>query len=139
MAKAGCVEVSIGSESGSEDMLCSMNKRFKPDDVRRTSEAMARYGIRRMGFLLLGAPGETMGSAEESLRFADSLNLEMLKITIGLRIYPYTVLASSAIKEGVIGAGDDLLIPRFYMARDIEEPLRELVEKWARGRPNWLL
>jgi hypothetical protein len=30
-----------------------------------------------------GGPAETMASAEESAAFADSLNLESLKITIG--------------------------------------------------------
>ncbi len=41
MAKAGCVEVSLGFESGHEPILHGMNKRFKPEDVRRTSELLA--------------------------------------------------------------------------------------------------
>jgi radical SAM superfamily enzyme YgiQ (UPF0313 family) len=139
MAQAGCVEVSLGSESGSEYMLSSMNKRFTPDDVRRTSEAFARHGIRRMGFLMLGAPGETLESAEESLYFADSLNLEALKITIGIRIYPRTDLARRAVMEGVIGPDDDLLLPKFYIVKNLEHLLRKMVENMASARPNWLL
>ena len=38
MAEAGCVEVSLGFESGSPVVLREMNKRFTPDDVRATSE-----------------------------------------------------------------------------------------------------
>ena len=49
-----------------------------------------------MGFLLLGGPGETRQSVEGSLAFADSLPLEMLKITTGIRIYPETPLAALA-------------------------------------------
>lgn len=139
MARAGCEEVSLGSESGSGDMLASMNKRFSPDDVRHASRLFADRGIRRMGFLLLGGPGESLKTAEESLVFADSLGLEALKITIGIRIYPGTALAGRAIEEGLIGAADDLLAPRFYMAPGLEYPLREMVSDWASSRPGWLL
>jgi radical SAM superfamily enzyme YgiQ (UPF0313 family) len=139
MARAGCVEASIGSESGCGDMLRSMNKRFTVDDVRHCSDLMAAVGIRRMGFLMLGGPGETMASAEESLRFADSLGLESLKITIGIRIYPRTEVARRAVKDGIIAPDDDLLIPRFYMAPGLEEPLREMAGKWKDSRPGWIV
>ncbi len=139
MARAGCVEVSLGSESGSEDMLRSMNKRFSPDDVRHASRLIADRGIRRMGFLLLGGPGESLKTAEESLVFADSLGLEALKITIGIRIYPGTVLARRALEEGLIAAGDNLLAPSFYMVPGLEGPLREMVSAWVASRPGWVL
>lgn len=122
MAEAGCVEVSLGFESGSEHILRSMNKRFLPSDVRRTSNLLAAHGIRRMGFLLLGGPGETQASVEESLAFADSLHLDMLKITVGMRIYPDTRLAGTALREGVIGPADDLLFPRFYLTPGLVVP-----------------
>ncbi len=41
-----------------------------------------------MGFLLFGGPGETKETVNESLKFADSIDLEAMKITIGIRIYP---------------------------------------------------
>jgi len=139
MARAGCAEASIGSESGSDDMLRSMNKRFTPDDVKRTADVTSGLGVERMGFLLFGGPGETLASAEESLRFADSLNLESLKITIGIRIYPGTALARQAAEDGIINPGDDLLQPRFYMVPGLEDPLRKLIGQWTSGRPNWIL
>jgi hypothetical protein len=92
-----------------------------------------------MGFLLLGGPGETRDSVKESLAFADSLDLDALKITIGLRIYPQTPLALQAVKEGVVEAGDDLLFPRFYMAAGLENWVRETVYSYAEGRPNWIV
>lgn len=138
MARAGCVEVSIGSESGSEGVLHAMNKRFRPDDVRRASSVMADCGIRRTGFLLLGGPGESLKTAEESLRFADSLGLEALKITVGIRIYPGTGLARRAVEEGLVSPGDDLLRPRFYMVPGLERPLRAMVSEWTSSRPAWI-
>ena len=88
MARAGCAEVSVGFESGSELVLSSMNKRFKPEDVMRACKLLSENGIRRMGFLMLGGPGETKESVLASLAFADSLELDALKITVGIRIYP---------------------------------------------------
>jgi radical SAM superfamily enzyme YgiQ (UPF0313 family) len=88
MAAAGCNEVSLGFESGSPRILKGMNKRFNPDDVRAAAKALADNRIRRVGFLLLGGPDGTRESAEESLAFADSLDLDLVKITLGMRIYP---------------------------------------------------
>jgi radical SAM superfamily enzyme YgiQ (UPF0313 family) len=137
MAEAGCTEASVGFESGCERILRTMKKRFGLADVTHTRVVLRKFGIRCMGFLLLGGPGETRDSVKESLAFADSLDLDALKVTIGIRIYPRTPLAAAARKEGVIAAGDDLLSPRFYMAPGLEEWVRETVAAYAEGRPNW--
>jgi radical SAM superfamily enzyme YgiQ (UPF0313 family) len=139
MAAAGCKEVSLGFESGSEKVLARLNKKFKPDDVRQISNILKEYRIRRLGFLLLGGPGETRETVNESLEFADSLNLEAMKITIGIRIYPYTPLAKTARKEGLIKADDNLLFPRYYIAKDLEGWLRETVNTWRESRPHWIM
>jgi len=139
MAEAGCEQVSIGFESGSERILKNMNKRFTPKEVHQISERLSEYGISRMGFLLLGSPGETRESVEESLVFADSVNLDFLKITAGVRIYPHTSLAKKAIAEGVISSHDDLLFPRFYLAKGLEVWLTETLKNWAIARPHWMV
>lgn len=138
MAAAGCREVSLGFESGSPRILKGMNKRFNPEEVRAASRALADHGIRRMGFLMLGGPGETKESVQESLVFADSLNLDLVKVTVGIRIYPYTALAKIATEEGVITEDDNLLAPRFYMTKGLEEWLKETVAQWMKTRPNWV-
>ncbi len=121
MARAGCVEAALGFESGDTGILRAMNKRFTPDQVRLSTEALARHGIRRMGFLMLGGPGETAESAQHSIEFARSLGLEGGKISVGIRIYPGTPLAAAAVGEGIIGPNDDLLRPRFYLAPESGE------------------
>ncbi len=139
MARAGCEQVSLGFESGSERILKSMNKRFTLQEVRQNSERLSEHGIRRMGFLLLGSPGETRESVEESLVFADSLKLDALKITAGIRIYPHTFLAKTAIEEGVIASRDDLLFPRFYLAKGLEDWIQETLKHWAMTHPHWVI
>jgi len=138
MADAGCREVSLGFESGCERILKNMNKRFNPDDVRRTSLCLAKRGIRQMGFLMLGGPGETRASVLESLAFADSLPLDTVKVSQGIRIYPDTALAKIALDEHIISPDDNLLAPAFYMVRDIEEWLKETVTLKMAERPHWI-
>jgi radical SAM superfamily enzyme YgiQ (UPF0313 family) len=138
MAAAGCKEVSLGFESGSELVLHGMGKKFSPPDVRRVSETLGRYGIRRMGFLMLGGPGETEETALKSLEFAESLNIEAMKVTVGIRIYPNTRLATRAVAEGIIDPNDDLLAPRFYVAPGMADRLREMVAHRLAERPNWM-
>jgi len=139
MARAGCTEVSLGFESGCERILKAMNKKFSVNDVRRAASHLADQGIRRMGFLLLGGPEETIESAEQSLAFADSLSLEMVKVTSGIRIYPDTALARIAIEQGIVKPDDDLLHPRFYIVPGLKEPLNELLSKWRVRRPSWII
>lgn len=138
MAKSGCVEVSLGMESGSDTILKKMNKRFRAEDVRHASDLLKKYGIRRMGFLLLGGPGETRQTVMESLQFVDSLELDMVKVTIGIRIYPDTDLARYARQIGKLSADDNLLSPRFYIEDSMEAWLRKTIQEWMKDRFNWI-
>jgi radical SAM superfamily enzyme YgiQ (UPF0313 family) len=126
MARAGCTQLNLGFESGSEPVLRLLNKQFKPAEVAAISAIFAAAGVRRNGFLMLGAPGETRQTVEESLAFAESLHLDNLKISVGIRIYPNTALAARAVSEGIVDADDDLLFPRFYLAPALRD--------WLPGR-----
>jgi len=135
MAEAGCVEISLGFESGCPEILKNLNKKFVVDQVRVASTLFKEHGIQRNGFLLLGGPGETKRTIFESLSFADSLELDMLKLTIGIRIYPETPLARIATDEGQITTGDDLLAPRFYLAKGLEDWIEPTIRDWMGERP----
>ncbi|HUT56167.1 MAG TPA: radical SAM protein [bacterium] len=137
MAAAGCAEVSVGFESGSAPILRAMNKRFSPDDARETCALLHQHGIRCLGFLLLGGPGETRDTVLESLAFADSLPLSFLKITIGIRIYPATRLAEQSRQGKIISASDNLLRPAFFLTPGLEPFIRDTVSHWTSTRRHW--
>jgi radical SAM superfamily enzyme YgiQ (UPF0313 family) len=124
MKRAGCFEVALGFESGCKRILKEMNKHFMPEEVRQACKVLADYGIRCIGFLLLGGPGETRESVEESLNFAESLDLDALRTTVGIRIYPETLLAERAFTEGMISSDQELLTPHFYLAPEIDPWIR---------------
>jgi radical SAM superfamily enzyme YgiQ (UPF0313 family) len=137
LANAGCTEVSLGFESGAENILQRMGKPFTLADVRRASDSLRRHNIRRMGFLLLGGPGETRKSAEESIAFAESLELDSLRLSVGIRIYPHTEVARIAEQEGLIKSEQDLLFPKFYIVRDMEDWLYATTAARLSTHPNW--
>lgn len=136
MARAGCREVSLGFESGNDEMLRRFNKRFTTNDVRATSRLFKKYGIAQMGFLMLGGPGENRQTVTQSLDFIDSLNLESMKITAGIRIYPNTPLAKTAVQEDMVKPDDPLLQPTFYLRPELKSWLLETLPAWAAARPN---
>ena len=136
MARAGCREVSLGFESGCDDILKQFNKHFTAEDIRQTSALLRKYNIQQMGFLMLGAPGETRETVKQSLDFMDDLNPDTIKITTGIRIYPHTRLAAIARAEGVISPDDDLLFPRFYIRDGLKDWLIHTISLWAKDRPN---
>lgn len=138
MARTGCREISLGFESGCDHVLASLNKRYTAEEVRTVAKMFASAGIFRRGFLLLGGPGETRDSVEQSLAFADSLHLDALKVTVGLRIYPETPLAAKALADGVLRPEEDLLWPRFYLTSELRDWLPERIAAYKASRP-WVM
>jgi len=58
LADAGCEEVWMGVESGSQRILDAMDKGTTIDEVRTATRALKAHGIRACWFLQLGYPGE---------------------------------------------------------------------------------
>lgn len=139
MAEAGCDEVSLGFESGNDEILADMNKGFSSDAVLRTINILLRNNIKVMGFLLLGWPGETRETVMRSLDFAESSGVNSLKITSGIRIYPGTSLAEIAVRQGVVEKKDNLLFPRFYLAEGLEGWVENAVKERAGRHSSWIV
>lgn len=138
MAESGCSDISLGFESGSDRMLAGMNKRFAIKDVRRSAELLKRHGIRCMGFLMLGSPGETRQTVLESLEFVDSLGLDAVKVTVGVRVYPGTILGDHAEKIHAVDSNDGLLRPAFFIEAGMETWIRDTVGAFMAARPHWI-
>ena len=61
MARAGCREISLGFESGSDRMLASLNKRFNTEEVRTVARMFADAGIFRTRFPAARRSGRNPG------------------------------------------------------------------------------
>ncbi len=118
MRHAGFRTLGITAESASDPVLERLEKGFSAAKVREVAERVERSGIRALWIFLVGGPGETRETLEETLRFAGwRLDRgDAVYLTVGVRVYPGTTLHRIAISEGRVAAGDSLLDPTFYFS-----------------------
>jgi radical SAM superfamily enzyme YgiQ (UPF0313 family) len=68
LRRAGCAEVWMGCESGSQKILDAMNKGIRVEQVYEARENLRRHGIRACFFLQFGYPGEGWSEIEATIR-----------------------------------------------------------------------
>ena len=76
MARAGFKRILYGLELGEPEVLAATRKNITLQQIRDSVRATQDAGIAALGFFLIGAPGETRASVEETVRFALNLNLD---------------------------------------------------------------
>jgi anaerobic magnesium-protoporphyrin IX monomethyl ester cyclase len=82
MKQAGCTRIFFGVESGSDQILQLMRKQITTDEARRAVEDAHRAGLQVGAFFILFYPGETDETVLNTLRFAASLPLDYLGLTL---------------------------------------------------------
>lgn len=76
MKESGCYEVSIGIESGNQEVLDKIvKKNLRLEKVYDSVKWFRKYGIRTNGFFIVGIPGETIENMKETCRLARKLRL----------------------------------------------------------------
>ena len=141
MKSAGFRSLGITAESASDPVLEKLEKGFTAAKVREVAERVEKFGIKTLWIFLVGGPGESAETVEETLAFAawrlgrgDSVYL-----TVGLRIYPGTTLHRIAIAEGVVPDGTTLLDPTFYFSRAIGfDATVARLRKFAADHPRFM-
>lgn len=73
MKKAGCDEIAVGVESGSEKILKKINKKESLKDMEKAAELCHQLKIKYYAMFIIGLPGETQETVEESINFAKKL------------------------------------------------------------------
>ena len=67
LKRAGCEEVWMGAESGSQTILNAMDKGLTVASIHRARARLADAGIRAAFFLQFGYPGETFSEIEDTI------------------------------------------------------------------------
>ena len=76
MVDAGLVSVNIGVESASQRMLDAMNKKLDIREAKENISMLKRMGVYVRAYFLLGYPGETRETLEETKRLIRELDVE---------------------------------------------------------------
>jgi radical SAM superfamily enzyme YgiQ (UPF0313 family) len=122
MRRAGFKTLGITAESASDPVLEKLEKGFTAAKVREVAERVERAGIRTLWIFLVGGPGESADTLEETLAFAKwRLDRgDAVYLTVGLRVYPGTTLHRIAMSEVRISPEDSLLDPTFYFSASLD-------------------
>ena len=98
----------VGYESGNQKILHNIKKGLLVDVARRFTKDCDALGIVIHGTFILGLPGETLETIEETIRFAIDINPHTIQVSLAAP-YPGTFLYKQAVENGWFDGSDHLL------------------------------
>lgn len=128
MKRSGCRRIYFGIESGSQEILDRVNKGITLNQIRDTVALVKSKGIQTLGFFLIGAPGDSRHTVEDTIKFAKELDLDYLKFSKCLA-KPQTPLWKEMVektgqdywRDWILGKEIDRQLPRPWTALTNEE------------------
>lgn len=105
MITAGCAQLELGIESGSDKVLSALSKGTNVQMIKRKFDFLKRLPIRIAGTFMIGNPEEGIGDIMATYRLAQTLKLDYVQFGI-CTPYPGTPLYYMAKKKGWLG--DDI-------------------------------
>lgn len=85
LARAGCDNIWMGAESGSQKILDAMDKGTTVGQIQEATELLKKCGIKPSFFIQFGYPGETKDDIQQTIRMINTL----LPYEIGISVsYP---------------------------------------------------
>lgn len=105
MKKAGCRELCVGFESSSQDVLRSVKKALKEGNAEKFITGAKDAGILIHGCFMVGNPGDTPETLEDTLVFAKKLSPNTAQF-YPIMAYPGTEAYKEALATGALGSKD---------------------------------
>ncbi|MBN9510817.1 MAG: hopanoid biosynthesis associated radical SAM protein HpnJ [Alphaproteobacteria bacterium] len=99
----------VGYESGNQQILHNIKKGMRIEVARRFTQDCHDLGIKIHGTFILGLPGETRETIEETIRFAVEVNPHTLQVSLAAP-YPGTFLHRQAVENGWLDAAHAELV-----------------------------
>lgn len=114
MYKAGCRLVSIGVESGSQEVLNNIGKKITLDDIRNTVKILKKNKIKIYNYFVIGLPWETEKTVEETIKFAIELDSNFISFYTatplpGTRFFAYAMM--NKLVEGQMNFDSAYYVP----------------------------
>ena len=89
----------VGYESGNQQILHNIKKGMRIEVARRFTKDCHDFGITIHDTFILGLPGETKETIEETIRFATEINPHTIQVSLAAP-YPGTFLHRQALENG---------------------------------------
>jgi hopanoid biosynthesis associated radical SAM protein HpnJ len=108
MKAGGCRLLLVGYESGNQQILHNIKKGLRVDVAKQFTKDCHDLGIVIHGTFILGLPGETLETIEETIRYAIEINPHTIQVSLAAP-YPGTFLYKQAMENGWFDGSDHLL------------------------------
>ena len=105
MKKAGCYSINIGVESGSVQVLTNADKRTTHEKIIEGANAIKSAGINLMTYFVVGLPGETLETIEETYELAVKMDGDFATFNV-VTPHPGTPLMSYLENNGYLSHRD---------------------------------
>jgi len=142
MKRAGCIRAAFGVESGNQQILDSVvDKQLTLEQVRSAFQAARTVGMETIGFFIVGLPGETEATMDDTIRFACELDPVVANFSIATP-FPGTQMYETVQAEGHILAEnwDDFVFFEGKARFEMPGLPAELVErKWKEAYRRFYL
>jgi radical SAM superfamily enzyme YgiQ (UPF0313 family) len=139
MREAGCAEVGVCVDSGSDKILSSMGKHHTVDDAAEISEWFKQAGISLAHTYLVGWPGESVDTLADTVDFMRRTEPDFKLVFAGIRILPGTRIADVAEQQGLVPPDADLLVPAFANPEQVLGDFMPYLRRETRGIANCIL
>jgi len=114
--------MTVGFESGNQQILNNIRKGMKVTRYHQFAEDCHKLGLKMHGCFIMGLPGETKETIQETIRFAKEINPHTIQVSIPAP-YPGTFLYDQAMKEGWLrDQSGELLMDQGFQVTSIEYP-----------------
>jgi len=74
MKASGCYRVAIGVESGNQKMLDTIDKKMSLSTIAKAFDILKRHQLQQVAFFVMGCPGDTIETMEDSMKFCLAVN-----------------------------------------------------------------
>jgi radical SAM superfamily enzyme YgiQ (UPF0313 family) len=101
LRRAGCTEIEMGVESGSQRLSDLVRKKLDVTEVPATVRRFVQGGIRMKLNFMFGIPSETSEDLTATLRLIDRVLVENGDDGVRLQLFRYTPLPGAAAKDDV--------------------------------------
>jgi hopanoid biosynthesis associated radical SAM protein HpnJ len=98
----------VGYETGSQQILNNIRKGTRIDAARRFTEGCHKLGILIHGTFIVGLPGETHETIEQTIRFAREINPHTIQVSLAAP-YPGTELHRQAMENHWLSGEESLV------------------------------
>jgi anaerobic magnesium-protoporphyrin IX monomethyl ester cyclase len=116
MYRAGCREIHYGIESGNPQILARIGKGITLDQARTAVAWTFEAGILAKGYFMLGLPGDTEETIEQTIEFANNLDLDQAMFSLTTP-FPGTQLWDELVARNPSVSSDQDFSRAFYYTR----------------------